>query len=165
MADKKPAAAAAAARPEGAGDSPPLPCPRCESTNTKFCYYNNYNLSQPRHFCKACRRYWTHGGTLRNIPVGGATRKHAKRCRTSRDGTAPNAIPIPITAPVPISSALPPSVSGSFTSLLSDGGLGLGLGMGMGMGWGLGYGFELGYGSSHGEGGWGKLVEVVGTRG
>ncbi|KAL0351947.1 UNVERIFIED_CONTAM: Dof zinc finger protein DOF1.7 [Sesamum calycinum] len=36
-----------------------LPCPRCDSTNTKFCYYNNYNLSQPRHFCRSCRRYWT----------------------------------------------------------------------------------------------------------
>ncbi|KAG2292087.1 hypothetical protein Bca52824_038756 [Brassica carinata] len=29
-----------------------LNCPRCASPNTKFCYYNNYNLSQPRHFCK-----------------------------------------------------------------------------------------------------------------
>ncbi|KAE8657846.1 40S ribosomal protein S23-like [Hibiscus syriacus] len=46
-------------------------CPRCESTNTKFCYYNNYSLSQPRYFCKSCRRYWTKGGTLRNVPVGG----------------------------------------------------------------------------------------------
>lgn len=60
-----------------------LPCPRCDSTNTKFCYYNNYNFSQPRHFCKSCRRYWTHGGTLRDIPVGGGSRKNAKRCRTS----------------------------------------------------------------------------------
>uniref|UniRef100_A0A453E600 Dof zinc finger protein n=1 Tax=Aegilops tauschii subsp. strangulata TaxID=200361 RepID=A0A453E600_AEGTS len=51
------------------------PCPRCESTDTKFCYYNNYNLSQPRHFCKGCRRYWTRGGALRNVPVGGGTRK------------------------------------------------------------------------------------------
>ncbi|KAF8088919.1 hypothetical protein N665_0527s0037 [Sinapis alba] len=59
-----------------------LPCPRCESTNTKFCYYNNYNFSQPRHFCKSCRRYWTHGGTLRDIPIGGGTRKAAKRSRT-----------------------------------------------------------------------------------
>ncbi|CAK9150361.1 unnamed protein product [Ilex paraguariensis] len=61
-----------------------LPCPRCESTNTKFCYYNNYNLSQPRHFCKACRRYWTRGGTLRKVPVGGGTRKSSsnKRSRT-----------------------------------------------------------------------------------
>ncbi|KAJ1388508.1 Zinc finger, Dof-type [Sesbania bispinosa] len=25
-----------------------LNCPRCNSTNTKFCYYNNYSLSQPR---------------------------------------------------------------------------------------------------------------------
>jgi len=50
-------------------------CPRCDSPNTKFCYYNNYNTSQPRHFCKGCRRYWTKGGTLRNVPVGGGTRK------------------------------------------------------------------------------------------
>ncbi|KDP38412.1 hypothetical protein JCGZ_04337 [Jatropha curcas] len=66
----------------------PLPCPRCSSTNTKFCYYNNYNLSQPRHFCKGCRRYWTHGGTLRNVPVGGGTRKNSKRSRPSTCSTS-----------------------------------------------------------------------------
>ncbi|PPD67545.1 hypothetical protein GOBAR_DD35577 [Gossypium barbadense] len=48
-----------------------LNCPRCNSTNTKFCYYNNYSLTQPRYFCKTCRRYWTEGGSLRNVPVGG----------------------------------------------------------------------------------------------
>ncbi|KAF7838328.1 dof zinc finger protein DOF5.6-like [Senna tora] len=53
-------------------------CPRCDSSNTKFCYYNNYSLSQPRYFCKTCRRYWTKGGTLRNIPVGGGCRKNKK---------------------------------------------------------------------------------------
>ncbi|XP_042031716.1 dof zinc finger protein 2-like [Salvia splendens] len=52
-----------------------LNCPRCNSTNTKFCYYNNYSLSQPRYFCKTCRRYWTDGGSLRNVPVGGGSRK------------------------------------------------------------------------------------------
>ncbi|KAK1433666.1 hypothetical protein QVD17_10580 [Tagetes erecta] len=52
-----------------------LKCPRCGCLNTKFCYYNNYNLSQPRFFCKGCRRYWTKGGVLRNVPVGGGTRK------------------------------------------------------------------------------------------
>ncbi|KAJ4965895.1 hypothetical protein NE237_017744 [Protea cynaroides] len=52
-----------------------LKCPRYDSLNTKFCYYNNYNLSQPRHFCKSCRRYWTKGGVLRNVPVGGGCRK------------------------------------------------------------------------------------------
>ncbi|KAJ6738191.1 DOF ZINC FINGER PROTEIN DOF1.4-LIKE [Salix koriyanagi] len=57
-----------------------LKCPRCDSSNTKFCYYNNYSLSQPRHFCKACKRYWTRGGTLRNVPVGGGCRKN-KRVR------------------------------------------------------------------------------------
>ncbi|KAK6940011.1 Zinc finger, Dof-type [Dillenia turbinata] len=52
-------------------------CPRCASSNTKFCYDNNYSLSQPRCFCKSCHRYWTKGGSLRNVPVGG-------RCRKSR---------------------------------------------------------------------------------
>ncbi|KAF3511294.1 hypothetical protein F2Q69_00007821 [Brassica cretica] len=53
-----------------------LPCPRCKSMDTKFCYYNNYNINQPRHFCKACQRYWTAGGTMRNVPVGAGRRKH-----------------------------------------------------------------------------------------
>ncbi|CAN4086050.1 unnamed protein product [Withania somnifera] len=55
-----------------------IKCPRCDSTHTKFCYYNNYSLTQPRYFCKTCRRYWTKGGTLRNIPVGGGCRKNKK---------------------------------------------------------------------------------------
>ena len=37
-------------RPEGT-----TPCPRCDSTDTKFCYYNNYNVKQPRYFCKVGR--------------------------------------------------------------------------------------------------------------
>ncbi|XWS59801.1 hypothetical protein CRYUN_Cryun08bG0152900 [Craigia yunnanensis] len=62
---------------------PALKCPRCESTITKFCYFNNYNLTQPRHFCKTCRRYWTRGGALRNVPVGGGCRRN-KRSKGSR---------------------------------------------------------------------------------
>ena len=58
-----------------------LKCPRCDSTNTKFCYYNNYNKSQPRHFCKVCKRHWTKGGTLRNVPVGGGRKN--KRLKAS----------------------------------------------------------------------------------
>ncbi|KAK8618775.1 hypothetical protein V6N13_132756 [Hibiscus sabdariffa] len=65
-----------------------LKCPRCDSSNTKFCYYNNYNLSQPRHFCKNCRRYWTKGGALRNIPVGGGTRKATKRSSSSSSSSS-----------------------------------------------------------------------------
>lgn len=64
---------------------PPPPhqkCPRCDSNNTKFCYFNNYSITQPRYFCKSCRRYWTHGGALRNVPVGGGCRKN-KRVKTS----------------------------------------------------------------------------------
>ncbi|KAG1342524.1 cyclic dof factor 3 [Cocos nucifera] len=52
-----------------------LPCPRCSSLDTKFCYYNNYSVNQPRHFCKHCQRYWTAGGTMRNVPVGAGRRK------------------------------------------------------------------------------------------
>lgn len=61
-----------------------LKCPRCESTNTKFCYFNNYSLSQPRHFCKTCRRYWTCGGALRNVPVGGGCRRNKRSKRNNR---------------------------------------------------------------------------------
>ncbi|XP_043692086.1 cyclic dof factor 2-like [Telopea speciosissima] len=53
-----------------------LPCPRCNSLDTKFCYFNNYNVNQPRHFCKNCQRYWTAGGTMRNVPVGAGRRKN-----------------------------------------------------------------------------------------
>lgn len=58
-------------------------CPRCASSNTKFCYYNNYSLSQPRYFCKGCRRYWTKGGSLRNVPLGGGCRK-SRRSKSSK---------------------------------------------------------------------------------
>ena len=60
-----------------------LNCPRCNSTNTKFCYYNNYSLQQPRYFCKTCRRYWTEGGSLRNVPVGGGSRKNKRSSSSS----------------------------------------------------------------------------------
>ncbi|XP_062074663.1 dof zinc finger protein DOF4.6 [Humulus lupulus] len=66
-----------------------LNCPRCNSTNTKFCYYNNYSLTQPRYFCKTCRRYWTEGGSLRNIPVGGGSRKN-KRTSSSSPSSSPS---------------------------------------------------------------------------
>ncbi|KAK7286803.1 hypothetical protein RJT34_22059 [Clitoria ternatea] len=98
--------AAASTQPPGAGSIRPgsmadrarmanipmpetaLKCPRCESTNTKFCYFNNYSLSQPRHFCKTCRRYWTRGGALRNVPVGGGCRRN-KRSKGGSSSKSP----------------------------------------------------------------------------
>ncbi|KAK4260051.1 hypothetical protein QN277_003223 [Acacia crassicarpa] len=68
--------ATAAAAASSNSEHQNLRCPRCDSSNTKFCYYNNYNLTQPRHFCKTCRRYWTKGGALRNVPIGGGCRKN-----------------------------------------------------------------------------------------
>ncbi|XP_059636628.1 dof zinc finger protein DOF1.6-like [Cornus florida] len=172
------------ARVQQAGTHPPepehVPCPRCDSTDTKFCYYNNYNLSQPRHFCKSCRRYWTRGGTLRNVPVGGGTRKASSSNKRSR--TAPNTAtssssyssmthdPIPAN-PVSMISGMKPDIGsplsgGSFTSLLSTqgagflalGGFGLGLGTGLNeMGFGLGTAVwpvgEAGEGNGCGGGG------------
>ncbi|KAF8022921.1 hypothetical protein BT93_F0436 [Corymbia citriodora subsp. variegata] len=89
--ERRPARPQAGAGAGGAGlhpHPPPqteaLPCPRCDSINTKFCYFNNYNLSQPRHFCKSCRRYWTQGGTLRNVPVGGGSRKASSSSSSKR---------------------------------------------------------------------------------
>ncbi|WOK99274.1 hypothetical protein Cni_G07986 [Canna indica] len=58
-----------------------LPCPRCKSKETKFCYFNNYNVNQPRHFCKACHRYWTAGGSLRNVPARASHRRHGRPAR------------------------------------------------------------------------------------
>ncbi|CAL0314206.1 unnamed protein product [Lupinus luteus] len=61
-------------------------CPRCESLHTRFCYYNNYKATQPRHFCKNCKRYWTHGGTLRNVPI--TTRRNFKAKCTKSSSTS-----------------------------------------------------------------------------
>ncbi|KAG5130430.1 hypothetical protein JHK84_036827 [Glycine max] len=46
--------------------------------DTKFCYYNNYNVNQPRHFCNNCQRYWTGGGTMKNIHVGASHKKNKR---------------------------------------------------------------------------------------
>ncbi|XAR66483.1 hypothetical protein NMG60_11012743 [Bertholletia excelsa] len=81
-----------------------LKCPRCDSSNTKFCYYNNYSLSQPRHFCKACKRYWTRGGTLRNVPVGGGCRKNK---RLKRPPSATDSLPQPSSTSAPLTSSNP----------------------------------------------------------
>ncbi|CAA6666601.1 unnamed protein product [Spirodela intermedia] len=76
-----------------------LKCPRCDSTNTKFCYYNNYSRSQPRHFCKACKRHWTAGGTLRNVPVGGC-RKASRRPKTPHQpSSGKQTIKLPLSLP------------------------------------------------------------------
>lgn len=69
-----------------------LPCPRCNSMDTKFCYYNNYNVNQPRHFCKNCQRYWTAGGTMRNVPVGAGRRKNKSSASHYRHITVPEAL-------------------------------------------------------------------------
>ncbi|KAM6582555.1 hypothetical protein CsatB_009557 [Cannabis sativa] len=70
-----------------------LKCPRCDSTNTKFCYFNNYSLTQPRHFCKTCRRYWTRGGALRSVPVGGGCRRNKRTKGSSNRSKSPSTAP------------------------------------------------------------------------
>ncbi|KAL6295797.1 hypothetical protein ACE6H2_003939 [Prunus campanulata] len=151
----------------------PLHCPRCDSTNTKFCYYNNYNLAQPRHFCKSCRRYWTQGGTLRDVPVGGGSRKNSKRsrsttcssssCSPSSSSLTQEVTSVATAKPVSLSAEVKPEPAsdvdhlmdlnenvvgnGGFTSLLNSQGPPppgfLALG---------GYGYGYGYGSAFGHG-------------
>ncbi|CAD6223703.1 unnamed protein product [Miscanthus lutarioriparius] len=109
-----------------------LRCPRCDSANTKFCYYNNYSLSQPRHFCKACKRYWTRGGTLRNVPVGGGCRKN-KRSRSSGgaggaggrnvSSSSASAVAAAVTSSSAASTLSLPPPTGSLPSLTSALGL------------------------------------------
>ncbi|XP_074574684.1 uncharacterized protein LOC141831167 [Curcuma longa] len=79
-------------------------CPRCDSGNTKFCYYNNYSLSQPRHFCRACKRYWTRGGALRNVPVGGRCHRRNNKHTTAATTKKSPFPPLPSSP----SSRLPP---------------------------------------------------------
>lgn len=82
-----------------------LNCPRCQSTNTKFCYYKNYSLSQPRCFCKTCRRYWTEVGSLRNVPVCGGSRKNKRSSSSAAATPAGAAVKRPLDLPAP-----PPSL-------------------------------------------------------
>ena len=71
---------------------PGLRCPRCDSTSTKFSYFNNYSLAQPRYFCRNCHRYWTRGSALRDIPVGAPyRRRRAKGNKPSAAATAASA--------------------------------------------------------------------------
>ncbi|KAL3624070.1 hypothetical protein CASFOL_032886 [Castilleja foliolosa] len=70
-------------------DQPPTPfkCPRCNSLDTKFRYFNNNSLTQPRFYCKTCKRQWTVGGNLRNIPFGGKSRRgNQTKASSSRYG-------------------------------------------------------------------------------
>ncbi|KAL4574739.1 hypothetical protein LXL04_021575 [Taraxacum kok-saghyz] len=75
-------------------------CPRCNSSHTKFCYYNNYSLSQPRYFCKTCRRYWTEGGSLRNVPVGGGSRRNK---RSTSSSSSVSSVPATVSVSIPAS--------------------------------------------------------------
>lgn len=107
----------------GKGDKPKLPrptgvatCPRCCSDNTKFCYYNNYNVKQPRYFCKACQRYWTAGGTLRNVPVGAGRRKNkSAQAREQENAAAEIAKQAGLAA-----AAAASAYAGQFRNLLLD---------------------------------------------
>jgi Dof domain, zinc finger len=109
-----------------------LKCPRCESTNTKFCYYNNYSLSQPRHFCKTCRRYWTRGGALRSVPVGGGCRRNKRSKSTSSANKSSSSMAsVSSASATPTISAIPSTrlpFLGSLNPLLDYGAPNIGLG-------------------------------------
>ncbi|KAF6170664.1 hypothetical protein GIB67_015616 [Kingdonia uniflora] len=96
----------------------PLKCPRCESVNTRFCYYNNHCVSQPRYFCKTCRRSWTEGGILRYVPASGSSRKE-ERSSTKKSPSSSSTIyspsfltatPAPSLKSISSSSSLTPPI-------------------------------------------------------
>ena len=85
------------------GRPDPEQCPReeCGSDNTKFCYYNNYNVEQPRFYCRACQRFWTKGGKMRTLRVGSGKRKYERSGKVgASDKDAPVTPPVPIAAVV-----------------------------------------------------------------
>nr|GMC48935.1 dof zinc finger protein DOF1.2-like [Ipomoea batatas] len=105
-------------------------CCKKESYDTKFRYFNNYNVNQPRYYCRTCRRHWTHGGAQHDIPRGGRSHKgkrSTRRHENQRIQLAPPSLPqlqplnpSTIVAPPPfISPMVPPMmtpyhVSGGF---------------------------------------------------
>ncbi|KAL4201314.1 hypothetical protein AMTRI_Chr02g215410 [Amborella trichopoda] len=91
----------------------PLKCPRCDSFDTKFWYYNNYSILQPRHYCRTCCRSWTNGGTLRNVPVGSSSRKRNKPAEMTMNTTSAQLETI-LSQPAPTTySIAPPAGFGS----------------------------------------------------
>jgi Dof domain, zinc finger len=94
------------------------PCPRCRSMDTKFCYFNNYNVNQPRHFCKNCQRYWTAGGSMRNVPVGAGRRKSKSNQSSLPASHFYRSLPIPNTLLQPVqSNSVSSKVNGTATVL------------------------------------------------
>ncbi|KAJ4796476.1 DOF zinc finger protein 1 [Rhynchospora pubera] len=95
-----------------------LPCPRCHSMDTKFCYYNNYNVNQPRHFCKNCQRYWTAGGSMRNVPVGAGRRKSKSNPTSLAGSHFYRSLPVPNPLLQPLqSNSVNSKVNGTATVL------------------------------------------------
>ncbi|KAF6170686.1 hypothetical protein GIB67_015638 [Kingdonia uniflora] len=100
-------------QPPPQGPQQPQICPR-ESSNTKFSYFNNCSLSKPRYRCKTCKRHLTLGGTLRNVPVGGGSRKTKQTpTRNSLSSSSSGLIDMPSSHIPPISYS-----SGWFSSSL-----------------------------------------------
>ncbi|XP_073018935.1 cyclic dof factor 2-like [Primulina eburnea] len=93
-----------------------LPCPRCNSMETKFCYFNNYNVNQPRHFCKNCHRYWTAGGTMRNVPIGAGRRKNKNNVPQFRHLTVQEALQ---SAQVDIPNVIPAALNPNNSTVLT----------------------------------------------
>ncbi|XP_020266681.1 dof zinc finger protein DOF5.4-like, partial [Asparagus officinalis] len=90
---------AARGEPPSTPHQTPIKCPRCESTNTKFCYYNNYNLSQPAISASPAAATGPKA-LLRNVPVGcGSCRKNSSKRSAKSSKPDKNPRPKPVTAP------------------------------------------------------------------
>ncbi|XP_019167853.1 PREDICTED: dof zinc finger protein DOF5.6-like [Ipomoea nil] len=115
---------------------PPRECPRCQSNNTKFSYFNNYSVNQPRYYCRTCKRHWTHGGAQHDIPIGGKSHKGKRSTRRHENQRVQLAPPSPpqlqplspsaiVAPPASISPMVPPMMtpyhaSGGFFPLMVE---------------------------------------------
>ncbi|MBA0847637.1 hypothetical protein Goshw_020822, partial [Gossypium schwendimanii] len=58
----------------------------------------NIPVPEPRHLCKTCKRYWTRGGALRNVPVGGGCHRNKRSkevYRNLRSEATGKQLPVP----------------------------------------------------------------------
>uniref|UniRef100_A0A6N2LBX0 Dof-type domain-containing protein n=1 Tax=Salix viminalis TaxID=40686 RepID=A0A6N2LBX0_SALVM len=67
-----------------------IPCPRCIQIQSLL--LQQLQREPTRHFCKNCQRYWTAGGTMRNVPVGAGRRKNKNSASHYRHITIPEAL-------------------------------------------------------------------------
>ncbi|KAG6473176.1 hypothetical protein ZIOFF_067088 [Zingiber officinale] len=79
------------------------------------------NKGEPRYYCRTCKRHWTRGGTLRNVPEGGGSSKKSHRknrnLSPSSSSVAADAMKLPAQPPMPHAAPAVAAAAGIGASL------------------------------------------------